>query len=155
VTIPPEELGLTHTVQARTTIAASAGTVFGFLADYKRAEVFIEGLEQLTPVGSQTTGEGARFEAVLKLGVRTLRTTIVIASIEPDRSITWSSAGDDGQSLTFELRPRQGGTTVILTVTYEQPGGFAGAFIAPFVERTVQHRATGALERLRGHVSSS
>ncbi len=87
------------------------------------------------------------------MGVRTLRTTIVITSLEPRRSITWSSAGDDGQSLKFDLSPRRGETTVSLTVTYEQPGGMAGALIAPFVEHTVQHRATGALERLREHLS--
>ena len=104
-------------------------------------------------MGSQTTGENARFEAILDVGVRTLRTTIVITSLEPRRSITWSSAGADGQSLTFELRPRRGGTTVSLTVTYEPPGGIAGALIAPFVEHTVQHRATGALDRLREHLS--
>ena len=92
--------------------------------------MFIEGLEQLTPVGLQTSGEDARFEAVLKVGVRTLRTTIVITSLEPRRSITWSSAGDDGQSLKFDLSPRRGETTVSLTVTYEQPGGMAGALIA-------------------------
>jgi hypothetical protein len=148
-------LSLKKTVRARATIAASAATLFGCLADYKRADVFIEGLEQLTPVGAQTTGEDAQFEAVLKVGAHTLRTTIVIASLQPGRSITWSSAGDDGQSLTFELSPERGGTTVNLTVTYQQPGGVGAALIAPFVEHTVQHRATGALERLREHVSGA
>jgi uncharacterized membrane protein len=153
VTTAPEELSLRQTVQGRTTIAASAGTVFECLADYKCADLFIEGLEQLTPLGPQTTGKDARFDAILNLGGRKLRTTIVITSLQPGRSITWSSADDDGQSLTFELHPKRGGTTVSLTVTYEQPGGIAGALIAPFVEHTVQHRATGALDRLRENLS--
>ena len=88
------------------------------MADYKQADVFIEGLEELTPLGSETTGEDARFDAVLDVGVRTLRTTIVISSLEPTHRVTWSSAGDEGQSLTFELSPERGGTTVNLTVTY-------------------------------------
>jgi uncharacterized membrane protein len=155
VTTGPEELSLRQTVQARATISASAKAIFDCLADYRCAGVFIEGLEQLTPVGSQTTGEGARFNAILKVGGRTLSATIVITSLEPRRSVTWSSAGDDSQSLTFELRPDPGGTTVSLSVSYEQPGGFAGALIAPFVEHTVQHRADGALNRLREHLSSS
>jgi hypothetical protein len=148
-------LSLKKTVQARATIAASAATLFECLADYKRADVFIEGLQQLTPIGTQTTGKDAQFEAVLKVGAHTLRTTIVIASLQPGRNITWSSAGDDGQSLTFELSPVRAGTTVKLTVTYQQPAGVAAALIAPFVEHTVQHRATGALERLREHVSGA
>jgi uncharacterized protein YndB with AHSA1/START domain len=149
----PEELSLRQTVQARTTIAAAPGAVFECLADYKQAEIFIEGLEQLTPLGSQTTGEGARFDAVLDVGVRTLRTTIGISSLEPPHGITWSSAADQGQSLTFELSQGSSGTAVSLTVTYERPGGVAGALLAPFVEHTVQHRATVALERLREHLS--
>jgi uncharacterized membrane protein len=123
------------------------------LADYRCATVFIEGLEQLTPLGPRTTGEDAQFEAILKIGVSTLRTTIMIASLQPRRSITWSSAGSQAQRLTFELRPSHGQTTVSLTVTYEQPSGIAGALIAPFVEHTVQLRATGALDRLREHLS--
>ncbi len=153
LTTGSEELSLQRTVQARTTIAASASAVFECLADYRCATVFIEGLEQLTPLGPPTTGEDAQFEAILKVGVRTLRTTIMIASLQPRRSITWCSAGSDAQSLTFDLRPSHGQTTVSLTLTYEQPGGIAGTLIAPFVERTVQQRATGALDRLREHLS--
>ncbi len=143
---------MSQTVEAHATIAAAPDTVFACLADYRCAKVFIEGLEQLTPVGSQTTGEDARFDAILKVAGRTFRTIIVIASLEPGRSITWSSAGEDNQSLTFELGPEPGGTAVSLTVSYDPPGGLPGALIAPFVERTVQQRATGTLERLREHL---
>ena len=142
------------TVQAQTTIAASADALFECLSDYERAEVFIEGLEELTPTGPKTEGEGAQFGAVIKVGPRTLRSTIEIAALEPGRSITWSSAGDDGQSLRFELEPEQGETAVSLVISYEEPGGLGGAIIASFVEHTVRERATGALARLREHVSS-
>ncbi len=142
-----------QTLQARTSVAVPAATVFECLADYRCADVFIEGLEKLTPLGSQTTGEGAQFEATLKVGVRTLRTRIVIESLEPYSSVTWSSAGDEGQTLMFELQEGPHGTEVSLTVVYEPPGGLAGALIAPFVDRTVRHRATGTLDRLREHLS--
>ena len=142
------------TVQAQTTIAASAEVLFECLSDYQRAEVFIEGLEELTPTGPKTEGEGAQFDAVLKVGPRTLRSTIEIAALEPGRSITWSSAGEDGQSLRFDLKPDHGETSVSLVISYEEPGGLGGAIIAPFVEHTVRERASGALERLREHVCS-
>ncbi|MGD0439207.1 MAG: SRPBCC family protein [Acidimicrobiales bacterium] len=143
---------MNQTVEARATIAAAPHTVFECLADYRCAKVFIEGLEQLTPLGPQTTGENARFDATLKIAGRTLATVIVITSLEPGRSITWSSAGEDHQSLTFELVPEPGGTAVSLTVSYEQPDGLPGALLAPFVERTVRQRANGALGRLREHL---
>ena len=118
---------MAKTVRASAAIAAPAAVIFACLADYKQADVFIEGLEQLTPNGSRTVGQGARFDAVLKVATRTLRTTIEIAALEPDRLITWSSAGDDGQRLTFRLSAGQGETIVEFTVDYEEPGGVAGA----------------------------
>jgi len=54
---------------------------------------------------------------------------------------------------SLRAEPGSSGTAVSLTVTYERPGGVAGALLAPFVEHTVQHRATVALERLREHLS--
>jgi len=144
---------LRKTIRAEATIAASAGTLFASLADYERADVFIEGLERLSPVTAQTTGEGAEFEAVLDIGIRTLQTRIVITSYQPDRAITWSSATEDGQSLFFQLEPVPDGTAVTLEVSYQEPGGLAGALVAPFVERTVRHRADTALERLADHLS--
>lgn len=143
------------TVRASATIAAPVATLFDCLADYHCADVFIEGLEQLTPLGAQTTGENAQFGAVLNVAAHTLRTTITIASLRPGKSVTWSSAGDAGQSLEFELHPGPDGTKVDLTVTYEEPSGIAGALIAPFVHHTVQQRATSALERLRDHVAQA
>jgi carbon monoxide dehydrogenase subunit G len=145
---------LRKTVQAQTTIAASPEVLFECLSDYQRAEVFIEGLQELTPTGPKTQGEGAQFDAVLKVGPSTLRSTIEIAEVERDRSITWSSAGEDGQSLRFDLAADQRETSVSLVISYEEPGGIGGAIIAPFVEHTVRERASGALERLREHVSS-
>jgi len=139
-------------VRSHAMIAARAETIFDCLADYQCADVFIEGLEQLTPTGPRTTGAGARFEAVLRVGPRMLSTTIEIASLEPGRSITWTSAGDGGHSLTFDLHLRHDVTSVTLTVSYEEPGGIAGSVIAPFVEITVRDRATGVLERLARHV---
>ena len=144
---------MTKTVQADATIAAPADEIFDCLADYERAEVFIEGLEQLTPKGTQTAGEGAQFDAVLKVGPTTLRTTIEIAALDPGRTITWSSAGDQAQSLKFDLSPAQDGTSVNLTVTYEEPGGIGGVLMAPFVDQTVRQRTATALERLRDHVA--
>ena len=141
------------TINTKATIAARPETIFACIADYGHADVFIEGLQELEPLGTQTTGEGAQFSAALTIGPRLVHTTIVITSFVPGQVITWASVGDGGQSLTFELTPNKGGTTVNLAVAYDEPGGIAGALIAPFVERTVRHRADTALERLGKELS--
>ena len=84
---------------------------------------------------------------MLKVGPRTLHTTIGISAADPGRSITWNSAGEEGQSLTFALRLERGETSVSLEVSYEEPGGIGGVLIAAFVEQTVRQRSTTALVR--------
>lgn len=142
---------MTKTVRRQETIPARVDTLFAFVSDHRHAEVFIDGLEQLRPLGKKTKGEGAEFEAKLKVGASSFTTTIVIAAIKAGRSITWSAVANGGQSLTFDLRPQKGSTRVDLAITYEEPGGVAGAIAAPFIERTVEHRADSSLKRLREH----
>jgi uncharacterized membrane protein len=143
---------LRKTIRAEATIGAPPAALFAILADYERADVFIEGLQSLVPRTAQTAGQGSEFAADLKVGLQSFHTNIVIGSYEPDRAITWSTAADNGQDLTFELEPVRDGTAVTLSVSYEEPGGVGGALLAPFVERTVRHRAGTALERLRDHL---
>ncbi|MGD1011909.1 MAG: SRPBCC family protein [Acidimicrobiales bacterium] len=143
------------TVHAEAIIPAPPEAVFACLADYKCAPIFIEGLEELSPTGARTTGEKAQFQAVLKVGPHTLRTTISITHLDPGRSVTWSSTGETAQSLHFELRPGPAGTGVALTVSYEEPGGLGAIFLAPFVASAVQHRTEGALSRIREHLVPS
>ena len=84
--------------------------------------------------------------AVLHVGPRVLRTTVSIASLVAGRAITWSSVGADRQSLVFELAQTDDETAVSLEISYEEPGGVAGALLAPFVRQTVERRANTAVK---------
>jgi len=141
------------TVSAHERIEASAPTLFDCVADYAVAPLFIEGLHRLTPVSSSTSGEGARFDAVMRVGPRTFRTTIEITAYEEGRLVTWASTSGQAQVLTFELVPDGKATKVALEISYEKPGGLTGVLTAPVVEETVRLRARSALRRLRDHVS--
>jgi uncharacterized membrane protein len=141
------------TVSATENIRASAVDLFDCVADYAVAPLFIEGLHRLTPVSSNTSGEGARFDAVMRVGPRTFRTTVEITAYEEGRLVTWASAGGHSQSLTFELIAGAASTKVVLDISYEQPGGLAGVLTAPVVEETVRIRARSALRRLQEHVT--
>jgi uncharacterized membrane protein len=135
-------------------IKAEASVLFACLSDFRQAPLFIDGLESLAPVGDTEAGEGARFEAVMKIGPRVFGATIVISALKQDRLVTWSSASADGQSVTFKLTPEDsGGTRVVMEVAYEKPTGLTGAVTAPVVEEAVRHRAHVSLRRLRDHVT--
>jgi uncharacterized membrane protein len=141
------------TVRASETIEASALSLFDCVADYAVAPLFIEGLQRLTPVSSSTSGEGARFDAVMRVGPKTFRTTIEIKAYEEGRLVTWASTSGQAQELTFELIAEGKATRVVVEISYEKPGGLTGVLTAPVVEETVRSRARTALRRLRDHVS--
>lgn len=139
-------------VQVSDKISAAPESVFDCVSDYAVAPLFIEGLQRLTPVGGRTTGEGARFDAVMKVGPSTYHTTIEITAYEENRRVTWASSNGRSQSVTFDLEPVGSETKVSLEVTYERPTGIAGAVVAPVVDETVRARARGALRRLQHNV---
>lgn len=141
------------TVTAAMTIGAPADELFDCVGDYAVAPLFIEGLQRLTPVSSKTSGEGARFDAVMRVGPRTFHTTIEITQFEEGHLVTWASTTGQKQSLKFELVPDRKGTKVVVEISYEKPTGIAGALTAPIVEETVRSRAQSALRRLREHVA--
>lgn len=141
------------TVRVGGTIAASPKVLFACVADYEQAPMFIDGLVSLAPAGRRTRGKGAKFDAVMKVGPKTFSTTIEIAELEENHLVTWSSASDNGQSVTFELRPDGDGTQVVLEIEYERPGGLAGVVTGRVVEETVKARAHTSMRKLRDHLS--
>lgn len=139
-------------VHVSETIEATPAALFDCVADYAVAPLFIEGLQRLTPVGPKTTGEGARFDAVMKVGPSTFHATVEITAYEENRLVTWASSNGQSQAVTFHLEAVKDATNVVLEVTYERPSGVAGALVAPVVDETVRLRAHGALRRLRHNV---
>ena len=139
------------------TIRAPAEVLFERIADYRSAQHLIDGLESMSPTGTMTSGAGARFAAVMRVGPRTFRAMIAITHYEPPRHLTWSSSGRDAQVLTFDLTPveKDAGpaTEVTLEVAYPRPGGFTGIVVARVVEQAVRSKVHSTLERLRADVA--
>lgn len=140
------------TVRVGGTIEATADVVFACLSDYKQAPLFIDGLESLEPAGRITTGEGAKFDALMKVGPRRFAAIIELSALEEDSLVTWSAAGGDERSITFRLRAAGGGTQVVLEISYAAPGGIAGFLLATVVEETVRSHAHASMRRLRAHM---
>lgn len=129
-------------------IEAEVHRLFALVSQHENAVRVIEGLETLTPVGGRTRGVGSRFEAVMRLGPKTVRSEIEIAEIRPDRLVRWESPAE-ARSLTFEFRSVGEATAVRLTVTYERPAGVGGLLAGPLVEETIRGRARRTLQRMK------
>jgi carbon monoxide dehydrogenase subunit G len=139
-------------IQLSTTVAASPAALFARVTDYSNVPAFIEGLQQLRPAGQATTGTGALFDAVMKIGPSTFHSKVEITEYETDRRVTWSASGGQAQAVTFDLDPIATGTRVVVEVRYERPGGIAGSLLAPVIEQAVRVRARNALGRLEQQV---
>ncbi len=142
------------TIRVGGTIAANSLVLFDFVANYQQAPMFIEGLQSLQPTSDDTAGEGASFDAVMKVGPKVFKAIVTIAALREGRSVTWASAGDSGQTVTFMLEPTGEGTRVVMEVSYERPSGLTGLLAAPVVEETVRSRAHASMRRLRDQVTS-
>jgi hypothetical protein len=142
-------MGTQNSVRVSTRIAADAHDLFVLVSEHRNAVRVIEGLEQLTPIGKRTRGVGARFDAILRIGPKSVRAEIEIEELVTDRLVRWRSSHGDDRSITFDFRRAEGATAVRITVTYEGPEGLSGALLAPVVEAAVRERARGTLDRLR------
>ena len=114
------------TVRVNTRIPVAVPEVFPLVSRAEHAVAVIEGLEELSPIGEQDAGVGARFDAVLRLGPKTVSAQIEIAELVENRRVTWSS-----------------------TIAYERPDGLGAILLAPVVEETVRSKAHHTLARLR------
>ncbi|MHB1988386.1 MAG: SRPBCC family protein [Acidimicrobiales bacterium] len=145
----------TTTVRSTTTLRASPREVFELLSDYERAGLVIEGLKELSPVGGQASGVGARFQAIMHLGPKTVTAQIELTDLVQDRLVTWAAVDGDNRSISFELDETEDKavamrlTTVALTITYERGDGLPATLLAPVVQESVRSRARDTLQRLR------
>ncbi|MGO9197739.1 MAG: SRPBCC family protein [Acidimicrobiales bacterium] len=137
------------TIRATTRVPASVPDVFSLVSEPQHAVTVIEGLEKLSPIGRQVSGVGARFDAVLRLGPKTVSARIEIVELIEDRRVTWASTGGDNRSITFELREVERATAVRLTISYARAEGMSAILLAPVVEEVVRARARETLARLR------
>jgi uncharacterized membrane protein len=156
-----QDVMMSETMRIKETAAirAPAEVLFGRLADYRSAQHLIDGLESMSPADTVTSGAGARFAAVMRVGPRTFRAMIAITEYEPPHRLTWASSGREGQALTFSLTAVGAdgapATEVTLEVCYQRPGGFTGIVVGPVVEQAVRTKVHSTLERLRADASSA
>lgn len=140
---------MAKTISRCTTVTTAPEVVFEHLADYRWCSQLLEGLVSFSPLGSQTTGEGALFEAVVDMGFRGMHAKVALARLVQPQTVTWEVLGGTRATVSFDLAQQQDRTTVSLSVTYDEPRGIRGAVVAPFVEHSIERQVIGAIEQLR------
>jgi uncharacterized membrane protein len=111
---------------------------FAYVDDYKNVPAWMFGVTRFEPVGEQTQGLGATFDATMQLGPKALNSRVTITEWERDRLITLASVDGISNSSTWRFAPASDDSTeMTVDFEYSLPGGLAGKVLAKIVEPIV------------------
>lgn len=132
---------------------APVSVAFGYIDDYRTAPEWMFGLSKFEPVGEKVQGLDAVFQGSMKLGPKTLHSTVKITQWEQDKLIGIDSIkGFVNQSTWQFTSVGEEATELSVDFTYELPGGMAGKavgrVIEPFISVAIRHTE----HSLRDHI---
>jgi uncharacterized membrane protein len=136
---------------AEVTVKCPPERAFDYFADYRNVAGVLEGVTHWEPIGSKSTGTGARFIVEMTaLGVP-LKSVLRLNRWRRPREMGWiSESGVMKQEGGFTFKKvRDDGVHIELRIAYEPPASFIGAAIAKQLDWTVKRRLTSALEHIR------
>jgi uncharacterized membrane protein len=130
---------------ASTQINARIEKVWSFVSDPERALSFMSGVTRWEVASEPSSGLGARYRMLLRVGSAEIGGLIEIVEWVPDRELAWTSVTGIDQRGRFRLRDAgQGRTRVELRLAYGVAGSGLTGWLA---ERVAAPTVTGHLRR--------
>jgi uncharacterized membrane protein len=135
---------------AAVVVQTSPERAFDYFADYHHVAKVLEGVSRWEPIGSTTTGIGARYTVeMVAMGIP-LRSVLRLNRWRRPHEIGWESeSGLIDQEGGFKFTPVANGVGVELRVAYVPPASVVGALVARPLDRVVRQRLQRALELIR------
>jgi uncharacterized membrane protein len=96
---------------ARTSIAAPLDAVWAAVSDPERMLSFMSGVTRWEVESDPSTGLGARYRMLMRVGSAEIGGLIEIVEWEPPRELAWTSITGIDQRGRWRLRPAPGGRT--------------------------------------------
>ena len=129
---------------------------FDYFADHQHVAQVLEGVTRWEPIGSRSTGIGARYNVELVAIGFPLRSVLRLNRWRRPREIGWvSESGLIKQEGGFTFTKADGGVRIELRIAYEPPAAAVGMFVAQRVDGMVRRRLEKALERVRETLESN
>ncbi|WP_067701485.1 SRPBCC family protein [Nocardia jejuensis] len=131
-------------VHNRSVVAVPVEFAFAYAADFGRAAEWIFGISALEVRGDIPIGLGAVYRGSMKLGPKTLHSTIEVVDWQQDSRVgTDTVEGFVNRSKWLFEPVGDTKTAITVDIDYELPGGLAGRAlgiaIEPFVAIAVRH----------------
>lgn len=137
-------------------LPASAGEVFAYLSDYENVPDWMFGVTDFAPVGPVSRGIGDRFDAQMKLGPKTLKSTVDVVEWVDGSVFSLSSVAGFETSSRWLVEPvddRNSRARVEFGYTF--PGGLTGRALSKLVEPFIQQGIAATDRNIRTRVGSS
>jgi uncharacterized membrane protein len=141
---------------AAVVVDASPERAFDYFADYHHVGKVLEGVSRWEPIGSTTTGVGARYTVeMVAMGIP-LRSVLRLNHWRRPHEIGWvSESGLIKQEGGFTFTKAPGGVRVELRIAYVPPASVIGALVARRLDGVVRRRLQRALEHTRDTLERS
>jgi hypothetical protein len=123
---------------------------FDYFADHRHVAKVLEGVTRWEPMGSKTTGIGARYNVELVAMGFPLRSVLRLNRWRRPHEIGWvSESGVINQEGGFTFTRVPKGVRIELRIAYVPPGSVVGAVIARRLDGMVRDRLQRAMDRIR------
>ena len=140
-------------ISAGTQVEAPAAVVFGYAADYRHAPMLVPGLTRFEPIGEETSGLGAAFDAAIEIGPKRYETRLAVNVFEPVHAIGWSGL-PEGPSLLWTFTESGKSTSVEFELGFELPGGVTGALLGLTIDPIIRSTARSTAAALKQQVEA-
>jgi uncharacterized membrane protein len=129
---------------------------FDYFADYHHVAKVLDGISRWEPIGSRSTGMGARYRVEMVAIGFPLQNELRLNRWRRPHEIGWvSESGLIKQEGGFAFAKVPEGVRVELRIAYTPPMSVVGALVAKRLDWIVRHRLQGALERIRDVLEAS
>ena len=118
-------------------IEAPPAQVFELIDSPDRYPEFFVGMTKWESMSEQTSGLGARYRVLMKVGSIEAGGTVKVTEWSESETIAWRWERGIHQEGRWELEPRDGGTEVTLEVSFDLSGGPVGRVVELIAGRIV------------------
>ncbi|MQA60912.1 MAG: SRPBCC family protein [Actinophytocola sp.] len=140
-------------IQHTSTCKAPIAVAFGYIDDYRTAPEWMFGLSKFEPIGDKDHGLGAVYDGSMKLGPKTLHSTVEVTGWEQDKLIALDSIKGFVNQSTWQFLSRGPEETELkVDFTYELPGGMAGKALGRVIEPVISIAIKHTEHTLRDNV---
>jgi hypothetical protein len=141
---------------AAVVVHTSPEHAFDYFADHRHVAQVLEGVTRWEPIGSQSTGIGARFNVELVAMGFPLRSVLRLNRWRRPHEIGWvSESGLIKQEGGFTFTKAPEGVRVELRIAYVPPASVIGAAVAGRLDWVVRQRLQRAMNHIRDTLESA